>query len=44
MDPREDPRGPPGLCTRAIQMCRLALTVGELSLTSMLQEEELGLP
>ena len=38
MDPRRrSPRGPPGLCTRAIQMCRLALTVGEVSLTSMLQ-------
>ena len=38
MDPRRrSPRGPPGLCTRSIQMCRLALTVGEVSLTSMFQ-------
>ena len=34
---RRSPRGPPGLCTSSSQMCRLALTVGEVIMTSMFQ-------
>jgi len=37
MDPRRSTRGPPSLYTRAIQMRRLALAVGEASLTSVFQ-------
>ena len=34
---RRSPRDPPGLYTRSVQMYRLALTVGEVSLTSVSQ-------